>query len=117
VSHPFSFHIVLSVPSSYLSSVLEYGYMATAGRFFMRPDLFASCNNTFSKWWEGVKMACRRVPSSRLSLALLERVSGPQMAVKSTVVVPLNILEIHGFAEPLLHNLSRCMQLWLSAPP
>jgi hypothetical protein len=36
-------------------------------RFFFlawRPNLFASCNNTFSKWWEGLRMSCRRFPSS-----------------------------------------------------
>jgi hypothetical protein len=34
--------------------------------FFLleRPNLFATCNNTFSKWWEGWRMACRRVLSS-----------------------------------------------------
>jgi hypothetical protein len=34
--------------------------------FFLlqRPNLFAICNNTFSKWWEGWRMACRRVLSS-----------------------------------------------------
>jgi hypothetical protein len=29
-----------------------------------RPNLFEICNNTFSKWWEGWRMACRRVLSS-----------------------------------------------------
>jgi hypothetical protein len=31
--------------------------------FFLleRPNLFAICNNTFSKWWEGWRMSCRRV--------------------------------------------------------
>jgi hypothetical protein len=34
--------------------------------FFLleRPNLFAICNNTFSKWWEGCRMSCRRVLSS-----------------------------------------------------
>jgi hypothetical protein len=34
--------------------------------FFLleRPNLFAICNNTFSKWWEGWRMSCRRVLSS-----------------------------------------------------
>jgi hypothetical protein len=32
--------------------------------FAGRPNLFASCNNTFSKWWEGLRMSCRRVLSS-----------------------------------------------------
>jgi hypothetical protein len=27
----------------------------------LRPNLFASRRNTFSKWWEGLRMACRRV--------------------------------------------------------
>jgi hypothetical protein len=26
--------------------------------------VFAICNNTFSKWWEGLRMSCRRVLSS-----------------------------------------------------
>jgi hypothetical protein len=30
--------------------------------FLERPNLFAICNNTFSKWWG--RMACRRVLSS-----------------------------------------------------
>jgi hypothetical protein len=36
------------------------------GIFFLleKPNLFAICNNTFSKWWEGWRMACRRVLSS-----------------------------------------------------
>jgi hypothetical protein len=29
-----------------------------------RPNLFAICNNTFSKWWEGLRMSCRRVLGS-----------------------------------------------------
>jgi hypothetical protein len=29
-----------------------------------RPNLFAICNNTFSKWWEGWRMSCRRVLGS-----------------------------------------------------
>jgi hypothetical protein len=35
-------------------------------RFFLleRLNLFATCDNTFSKWWEGLRMACRRVLSS-----------------------------------------------------
>jgi hypothetical protein len=33
-------------------------------KFFLRPSLFAVCNNTFSKWWEGLRMASRRVLSS-----------------------------------------------------
>jgi hypothetical protein len=32
--------------------------------FFERPNLFAICNNTFSKWWVGWRMACRRILSS-----------------------------------------------------
>jgi hypothetical protein len=32
--------------------------------FAYRPNLFAVCNNTFSKWWEGLRMSCRRVLSS-----------------------------------------------------
>jgi hypothetical protein len=34
--------------------------------FFLleRPNLFAICNNTFSKCWEGWRMSCRRVLSS-----------------------------------------------------
>jgi hypothetical protein len=34
--------------------------------FFLleRPNLFAICNNTFSKWWYGWRMSCRRVLSS-----------------------------------------------------
>jgi hypothetical protein len=24
--------------------------------FFLRPNLFASCNNTFSKWWEVLRL-------------------------------------------------------------
>jgi hypothetical protein len=32
--------------------------------FVRRPNLFTICNNTFSKWWESVRMACRRVLSS-----------------------------------------------------
>jgi hypothetical protein len=32
--------------------------------FSWRPNLFASCNNTFSKWWEGLRMSCIRVLSS-----------------------------------------------------
>jgi hypothetical protein len=44
-------------------------------RFFLeRPNLFAICNNTFSKWWEGWRMACRRVLSST---SLLVRVRKP----------------------------------------
>jgi hypothetical protein len=36
--------------------------------FFLRPNLFASCNNTFSKWWEVLRMTCRRVLSSTVSI-------------------------------------------------
>jgi hypothetical protein len=32
--------------------------------FAGRPNLFAICNNTFSKWWEELRMSCRRVLSS-----------------------------------------------------
>jgi hypothetical protein len=32
--------------------------------FAGRPNLFAICNNTFSKWWEELRMTCRRVLSS-----------------------------------------------------
>jgi hypothetical protein len=32
--------------------------------FAGRPNLFAVCNNTFSKWWEELRMSCRRVLSS-----------------------------------------------------
>jgi hypothetical protein len=32
--------------------------------FALRTNLFASCNNTFSKWWEGLRMTCRRVLST-----------------------------------------------------
>jgi hypothetical protein len=32
--------------------------------FFLIPKLFTICKNTFSKWWEGLRMSCRRVLSS-----------------------------------------------------
>jgi hypothetical protein len=38
--------------------------------FLIRPNLFAICNNTFSKWWEVLRMACRRVLSSTPLLVL-----------------------------------------------
>jgi hypothetical protein len=42
------------------------GVVLLVNIFFLleRPSLFAICNNTFSKWWEGWRMACRRVLSS-----------------------------------------------------
>jgi hypothetical protein len=32
--------------------------------FFLIPNLFAICKNTFSKWWEELRMSYRRVLSS-----------------------------------------------------
>jgi hypothetical protein len=43
------------------------------GGLFLIPNLFAICNNTFSKWWEMLKMSCRRVLSNT---TLLVRGSG-----------------------------------------
>jgi hypothetical protein len=44
-------------------------------KFFLeRPNLFAICNDTFSKVWEGWRMSCRRVLSST---PLLVRVRKP----------------------------------------
>jgi extradiol dioxygenase family protein len=42
----------------YLKSLLRYDGNVGMARFFFffffeKPNLFAICNNTFSKWWEG----------------------------------------------------------------
>jgi hypothetical protein len=53
-----------------LDSVLKSGPLSpplvTCGwrAFFKKTNLFAISNNTFSKWWEGLRMTCRRVFSS-----------------------------------------------------
>jgi hypothetical protein len=42
----------------YLKVVGSYRVVKDISGFiehFLRPNLFASCNNTFSKWWENVK--------------------------------------------------------------
>jgi hypothetical protein len=41
--------------------------------FFLIPNLFAICNNTFSKWWEGLRMSCGRVLSSTLLLVRFKK--------------------------------------------
>jgi hypothetical protein len=33
-------------------------------KFFLIPNLFAICKNTYSKWWEELRMYFRRVLSS-----------------------------------------------------
>jgi hypothetical protein len=57
--------------------------------FFLleRPNLFAICNNTFSKWWEGWRMSCRRVLSSTL---LLVRGSTRMMKTRRTNSSPIS---------------------------
>jgi hypothetical protein len=46
--------------------------------FFLleRLNLFAICNNTFSKWWEGWRMSCRRVLSSTPLLVSVSETGG-----------------------------------------
>jgi hypothetical protein len=51
--------------TSYSADTVENFFFFFAGR----PNLFAICNNTFSKWWEESRMSCRRVLSSTPLLA------------------------------------------------
>jgi hypothetical protein len=44
--------------------LFDYPSYSLNAFFLIRPNLFASCNNTFSKWREWLRMACRRVLSS-----------------------------------------------------
>jgi hypothetical protein len=55
IEHPFS-------KRSHINNLCKHSQLI----FLLRPTLFANCNNTFSKWWEMLRMACRRVLSSTL---------------------------------------------------
>jgi hypothetical protein len=69
-----------------------------------RPNLFAICNNTFSKWWEGWRMACRRVLSSTPLLVRGSETGGDSGYAATWEVVHL------------VWELSNCMELRPSWP-
>jgi hypothetical protein len=56
--------VCLSYLTTYLPLTTVHLTRLTFFFFFFRPNLFASCNNTFSKWWEVLRLSCRRVLSS-----------------------------------------------------
>jgi hypothetical protein len=58
-----------------VSALPQQRYTLQETLFFVRENQFiAICNNTFSKWWEGWRISCRRVLSST---PLLVRVLEP----------------------------------------
>jgi hypothetical protein len=59
----FNFVVVTLCYSSEVRTESRFHFLVVFP-FSCRPNLFVSCNNTFRKLWEGLRMCCRRVLSS-----------------------------------------------------
>jgi hypothetical protein len=71
-------------------------YLVLCEIFFLleKPNLFAFCNNTFSKWWEGWRMACRRVLSSTPLLVRGSETAGNRNLQTTTYKQKIQLIQV-----------------------